>query len=244
MKFSMESARNRIKSCICEMTKKIKITHKLDYDKAPIYLHDNVRLNSCKKESDTVRWIEGFAKDDVVFDIGANVGAYSLIMAKYAGKVYAFEPSSFTFSTLIKNVHTNRGFNIVPLNIAVSRCKKMGFFSYSSTELGSSLNSFGEGAEKEAYKQEMLSYSIDEFVEDFKIDAPNHIKLDVDGIEFEILKGAAKTISTDTFKSLMVEASDRDQELFDHLKKLGLVERARYDLGADGVYNYLFVRNI
>lgn len=245
MKFNMESLKNRIKSNMCDIVKKITITHKLDYDKHPIWLHDNIRLSSCGKEPDTVRWIENFDNNDRVFDIGANVGAYSLIMAKYAAKIYAFEPSAFTFGVLVRNIHTNNAFNIVPLNMALSGCRKLGTFAYSSIDLGSSGHGFNSAPEKEeAYRQEILSYSVDDFVGDFRIEPPNHIKLDVDGIELEILKGAVKTISNKTFKSLMVEGKDDSAEMFDFLEKLNFQRKARYDVGSarEGIYNYLFVK--
>ena len=242
MKFRLGSIKNRFKSYMCEAVKKIEIIHQLDYDKIPIYLHDNIRLGSCKKEVDTVKWIEGFSRDDVVFDVGANVGTYSLIMSKYAGKVYAFEPSVFTFNTLIKNIHTNKASNVVPLNMALSQHKKLGTFVYSSTKLGTSGHGLGGTSKEEVYKQEILAYSVDDLVEDFKIEPPNHMKLDVDGIEFDILKGALKTISGGSCKSLMVEATEQDTEMFAFLENLNFQKRARCDVGGDGIYNYLFVR--
>ena len=217
MKLRVESIKNRFKSYACEVIKKITIVHKLDYKKIPIYLHDNIRLGSCKKEPDTAKWIETFSKDDVVFDVGANVGAYSLIMSKYARKVYAFEPSVFTFGTLVKNIYTNKASNITPLNIALSQSKKIGTFEYSSIDLGSSSHSFGKNIKNQAYRQDVLSYSMDSLIEDFGIEPPNHIKLDVDGIEFEILKSAVNTLSKDTFKSLLVEADEKNKQLFEYL---------------------------
>ena len=56
----------------------------LDYPEHKLLLCDNVRIASCAKEPETVHWIETFSKDDTVFDIGANVGAYTLIMSLYA----------------------------------------------------------------------------------------------------------------------------------------------------------------
>lgn len=242
MKLRLESIKNRLKSYMCEVIKKIEIIHKLDYDKIPIYMHDNIRLSSCQKEPDTVVWLEGFKKDDVAFDVGANVGAYSLIMAKYAKKVYSFEPSAFTFGTLVKNIYTNKASNIVPLNMALSQHKKLGTFAYSSSEIGGSGHSFDEGKKDAGYCQEIFSYSIDELVYDFNLEPPNHIKLDVDGIELKIIKGASKTISGKDFKSLMVEATEQDVEMFAFLDTLNLQKKAKYDIGGGELCNYLFVK--
>jgi FkbM family methyltransferase len=242
MKLRAESIKNRFKSYLSEIIKKIKIVHKLDYDKFPVYLNDNIRLASCKKEPDTVAWIETFKNDDVVFDIGANIGAYSLIMSKYSKSVFAFEPSAFTFAVLIKNIHTNKSFNIIPLNIALCESRKIGNFIYSSTELGSSSHTLGENAANEAYRQSILSYSIDEFMRDFKIPRVNHIKIDVDGTEFEILKGAKQTFLNNGFKTMLVEINNgQDNAIIEYLGALGLKVKEKYRAGEDN-HNYLFIK--
>jgi FkbM family methyltransferase len=240
MKFSATSFKNRVKSVTCEFIKNFVIIHKLDYEKMPIYLHDNIRLASCKKEPDTVKWIETFEKFDTVFDVGANVGAYSLIMAKFVKRVYSFEPSGFTFNTLMKNVFTNEAFNVTPLNIALSGSKKIDTFVYSSKTPGTSGHGVGVNCGGKKYEQQMLCYSIDDFIKDFNLEPPNHIKLDVDGNELEILKGASKTLSGVGFKTLMVEVLHEDKEMFDYLRGLGLNEFAKYRIDVGGTYNYLF----
>jgi FkbM family methyltransferase len=242
MKLRFESIKNRLKSYTCEIIKKIQITHKLDYKRYPIYLHDNIRLASCKKEPDTINWIETFDKDDVAFDIGANIGAYSLIMAKFCRLVYAFEPSAFTYATLIKNIYTNKAYNIIPLNIALSERKELLEFLYTSVKSGSSGHGISDTMGKQAYKQKVLSYSIDELVKDFNLEPPLHIKLDVDGAEFEILKGATQTLSNEAFKSLMVEADEKNKELFSYLGRLNLKLKARYYIGDVRLNNYLFLK--
>ena len=241
MKLRVESAVNRIKSYVSEFMKKIVITHKLDYDKFDIYVHDNIRLGSCKKEPGTVKWIETFDKNDVVFDVGANIGAYSLIMSKYAKKVYSFEPSAFSFNGLLKNVFTNNASNIVPLNIAVSDKKKIETFHYASTALGGS----GHGGLSEVQgvcQQEVLAYSLDEFVEEYKIPVPQHIKIDVDGIEAAILSGSENILKSHAFKSLAVELDEVDKKTREFLVSLGLTEKDKWHIGSDKLYNYLFVR--
>lgn len=245
MKFRLESVKNRLKSYLCEIIKKIEITHRLDYDRYPIYLNDNIRLDSCKKEPDTIRWIESFNKQDIIFDIGANIGAYSLIMAKYARKVYAFEPSIFTFGILAKNLRTNRAMNVVPLNIALSGRRQLGLFEYSATNAGGSGHSFGKplNANESVYRQEILSCTIDGFIADFNLEPPQHIKIDVDGNEYEILKGAETLLAGPSLKSILVEVDDPDKsEISPYLKGMGFSGKARYYLGSAKMYNCLFTK--
>ncbi len=225
-----------------EVIKKITIVHQLDYDKFPVYLNDNIRLASCRKEPGTVKWIESLGKNDVIFDVGANVGAYSLIMAHYVKKVFAVEPSVFTFGTLVKNIYTNKASNVVPLNIALSARNELLNFAYSSVELGSSSHGLEGTVSNEAFKQSILSFSLDKLVDEFNIGTVHHIKLDVDGIEFEILKGAKKVLENVEFKSLLVEVNCAEKdELVQYLQGLGLRKVSESTSGGAAL-NYLFVK--
>src|SRR5262249_26099107 len=60
------------------------------------------------KEADTIRWIDGFNNNAIFWDIGANVGVYSLYAAvKARATVLAFEPAAPNFYSLTRNVHLN-----------------------------------------------------------------------------------------------------------------------------------------
>lgn len=59
------------------------------------------------KEPETVNWIKKFDKESVFFDIGANVGIYSLFAAKLNHKTVSFEPESHNFAALNININDN-----------------------------------------------------------------------------------------------------------------------------------------
>jgi FkbM family methyltransferase len=198
----------------------ISITRKMDYEKSPILLNIDTwveydkRTKSCSKEPETVMWIEWFVRQgDIVFDIGANVGAYSFVIARHTNgkaKVYAFEPSFSTFAQLCNNVFLNKCDGvIIPLYIALSDKTGIKTFNYSSMETGTALHALGDNMYfKSVYSQPILSYAMDDFIEQFNIPQPDHIKLDVDGIEYTILKGATKTLSNKALKSVIVESEE------------------------------------
>lgn len=84
---------------------------KLDYNKKSLYIFtENIRefetrANSCLKEPETIKWIEDNSKKCKVFyDIGANIGAYSLVAAINGMKVLAFEPS---FAIVMQKLQKN-----------------------------------------------------------------------------------------------------------------------------------------
>jgi len=76
------------------------VVRRMDYERCPIYMYvdswfeNEVRLHSCKKEPGTIDWIESWFKPgDVFYDIGANIGAYSLVAFRFLSgktKIYAF----------------------------------------------------------------------------------------------------------------------------------------------------------
>lgn len=170
------------------------------------------------KEADTIEWIDGFNGTCVFWDVGANVGTYSLYAALRPGiKVLAFEPSAFNYYLLNKNIQTNdmEG-SVASLCVAFSDSTRLGGFYMENTEFGGALNNFGEAMDwkKEAfdpsYRQGMIGLSIDDFVEKFNPPFPDYIKIDVDGIEPKIIAGARKTLSDKRLKSILIELNTAD----------------------------------
>lgn len=63
------------------------------------------------KEPETLDWIPGFKSDDVLLDVGANVGMHTIAAASVGAQVYAIEPAFFNFALLNRNIITI-GFNL------------------------------------------------------------------------------------------------------------------------------------
>lgn len=234
----------------------INITKKLDYKRSDIYLSIDsdteyrVRLHSCQKEPDTIEWIETyFNEGDVFFDIGANVGAYSLVTSKrFDGKVktYAFEPAFFTYAQLCKNLILNRcQDSVIPVQAALSETTGIGTFNFYSLSPGTAIHALGDAIDYAGEEfapvssQTVLKYRGDDFIEQFQLPRPNHIKIDVDGVEFSVLKGMDETLGNRSFRSLMLEINEgweQTSEIVEYLAGKGLEEVSR--LGV----NHLFVR--
>src|SRR5438046_6780454 len=111
----------------------------------------DVRLNSCRKEPGTVRWIgEWLSPGDVLYDVGANVGAYALLAARrWNGRVpvYAFEPAFTNYAQLCRNVFLNRcDASVFPLPVALADTTRLDTFNHRSLVVGSAMHAFGEAA--------------------------------------------------------------------------------------------------
>ncbi len=169
------------------------------------------RLASVEKEPFTVEWIESSIRPgDVFYDIGANVGPYSLIAAKVTAnraRIFAFEPSPSSFRELARNALLNGCTeSIVALPVALwseSRLLAVDFHSRSPGaarhRVGSNLRSAGPPSER------VIGVRLDDLVEGFGIPVPTHAKIDVDGYELEVLQGAVRTLARPEWRSLLVE---------------------------------------
>jgi len=264
--FSVRLLPTRVKLVLKENSE---IIRKMDYARHDIYLNiesrveNDVRLLSCAKEPETVDWIEAFFQEgDVFYDVGANVGAYSLVASSFCQRniqVYAFEPGFLNFPQLCKNVFTNSmQQSITPMQVALSNTTGMEVFNYENLIPGGAIHTLGEPVDYkgESFKplatQQVFSYRVDDLISQFKIPAPNHIKIDVDGIELDVLKGADQAMGSPTLKTVLLELDDGDDEavrITEYLEAHGLVFHSKHKFvyGGEsgplsGIYNYIFQR--
>lgn len=167
------------------------------------------------KEPETLDWLDANLRDgDVVYDIGANIGVYSLYAAKRQKKcrVYAFEPAAQNFARLMRNVKLNGLDNVIPCNMPLSDAQAFALFFVSDLEAGSAFHNLGaENAGKRSagpsLRQGALAVSVDALVSDFGLPSPNLIKLDVDGLEDKIVAGAAKILRSPSLRGVLVEVT-------------------------------------
>lgn len=185
------------------------------------------------KEPDTIAWINSMQPDEVLYDVGANMGGYSLYAAHRGIKVHAFEPEAQNFALLCRNVAINKLSSQVkcwPLALS----DKPGIFELhlstmlaggSCHALDKSINYNGED-KTFPYIQGTMATTIDIFSS--KYPSPDHIKIDVDGIEHLVIDGAINTLSK--CKSVLIETNTHYE---DHmLKMLPLMERAGFTYNA------------
>jgi FkbM family methyltransferase len=211
------------------------------------------------KEPETIEWINGFNQEEVLWDIGANVGIYSLYAALSGLTILAFEPSPSNYYLLSKNIEINKmDDKISAYCVALNNKTELDDFYMANTEFGGALNSFGHAKDWQgkiftaSIKQAMIGFSIDDFIKQFNPPFPNHIKIDVDGIEDSIIKGGNNTLKDSRLKSVLIELNIKRKEytgeVIDILNGSGLTlfkkEHApSFDNGEyASVYNHIFIR--
>ncbi len=169
------------------------------------------RLGSVEKEPFTVEWIERSVRaSDVFYDVGANVGAYSLIAAKVTrnrAKVFAFEPAAPSFRDLARNVLLNDcAESVVPLPFALWSKTGLLSLTFRSVSPGASRHRVsGELGPDKPLTETIVGIRLDDLVERFGVPVPTHAKIDVDGYELEVLRGARRTLARPEWRSIIVE---------------------------------------
>src|SRR6267143_3290850 len=172
-------------------------------------------LSVLSKEVDTIHWIDGFEERTVFWDVGANVGVYSLYAAiQKRVSVLAFEPSAANFHVLSRNVHLNQlGDRATAYCIAFSERSQLGMLNMASPSIGAAVSQFGRSGEMSRYwdgqtvaaSHGMIGFAIDDFIVQFNPPFPNYLKIDVAGLEPQILQGARTTLRDTRLRSLLVE---------------------------------------
>jgi len=212
------------------------------------------------KEPETLEWIDTLPEGAVLWDVGANVGLYSVYAAKNRGcRVFAFEPSVFNLELLARNVRLNGVTDrvcLVPL--ALSDALGPSEMRMTSTEWGGALSTFGRdyGWDGKAIRQvfgfRTLGLSMEDAVQRLGLPQPDYIKMDVDGIEHVILKGGGAVLRA--VRGVLIEINDDFREQSEQCSQLlgaaGLrLEAKRHSdiieqstSGFNHTYNQIWVR--
>jgi len=131
------------------------------------------------------------------------------------------------------------------LQVALSNRTGIETFNYRNLVPGSAVHALGEPVNHlgtrftPALSQPVLSFRADDFICQFNLPVPNHIKIDVDGIEFAILKGMDKTLDDLSLESLLVEVNEERGE---RDQVLGFLHEKGFKVHSRHGANYIFVR--
>lgn len=150
----------------------------------------------------------------VVFDVGANVGYYSLIAAPLVGsggRIYAFEPVSQQFGRLKDNALRNGFCQILPYKLALSD-KPGEAVIHLEDEFNTGSASLRPAGPRNILDEIVTCATLDDFVEAQALDRLDVIKIDVEGYESAVLKGGHKTLEM-FHPVLLVEVREDMQRL-------------------------------
>lgn len=215
------------------------------------------------REPEMLNWLGSFEPDDVLIDIGANIGTVSL-PAGVNNPVVAVEPSWANFYVLQRNIRESRlQHNVTAICAAIGTRTEMTTLNIGSRNaagsnnvIGAPVDSFLSKAHTEVLgppppedstrrilrardHQQILSFSLDDFVRLVLARQRWHLKIDVDGLEAAIILSSTDAMNSSTLRSMMVRL-DVDNPFYEsacaHLQTNGLVLRDIYRK------NHLFMR--
>lgn len=210
---------------------------KLLADKGYILIAENKKTRNgysiFKKASETEDFIfevekaeQSLAKNLIrpgmtVFDVGANIGDYSILLSRLvgsSGQVYSFEPASSTFQKLRERLEKYSCQNVHPFQNAVfSRNQPIEFNEF--PEDYSVWNSIGKPAMLEPQgfggyvpivKTEVVdAIALDTFCQEHQIETIDYLKLDVEGAESDALQGATQLLARQAIRFIQFEISQK-----------------------------------
>ena len=185
------------------------------------------------KEPEMLDWLDiNLQKGDTFFDVGANVGIYSVYAAlrNPGAMIYSFEPEYSNLHLLKKNIINNNLLeNIVPFSIAISDQVGLSYLHIQDFTPGAALstestqNITKTSNKKPIWKEGIGTSTLDQISDSFGLQ-PNLIKIDVDGNEMKILNGGKNTLSNPNMRSIiieMIEGSPNNVAISNCLKSYG-----------------------
>ena len=239
--FWEEILQNRVNTRI---SKSIKIS---ENQKIKFYTPNKISSYRVKtffsKEPDTLEWIrKKGGNEKVLYDIGANMGIYSIYYAKmFKSQVFAFEPSFTNLDLLVKNINLNLLTNQVHV-ISNPLSKKFIisnlFQKKSSPGLAGTTfnNNFVKKKMATTYKDftlnqveyNTLGLSIDSLMDLNIIKKPDLLKIDVDGTEVDIIEGCQNTIKESKRISILIETNEEtESSIKKTFTSLGLTKKSQ-----------------
>tara|TARA_B110000503_G_scaffold131768_1_gene206839 strand:+ start:755 stop:1501 length:747 start_codon:yes stop_codon:yes gene_type:complete len=191
-----------------------------------------------------IDWISDFVdKNSIIFDIGANVGNYSILIAKKleklngSGLCYAIEPFFKNYKRLCENIEINNldRKRIVPLNLALGNKTQISFYSANSNLSGSSgkITNDGHQAVFETTLQNLLKIG--------NVKIPTHLKIDIDFNTKNIFTNPS-FLESESLKNIYIELNINDySSVKKQLEFFGFREFKQHTYPACDS-NYIFLR--
>jgi FkbM family methyltransferase len=178
--------------------------------------------NFNRKEPETRHWIDTYVRPgEHLWDVGANVGGYSLYACLISGvTVTAFEPMAANFAVLVKNIALNDlSDRITPLCVALTNEDSVAPFHLSDAAAGSAMHALGKpenakGVFHAVDKQTVVAARGSTLVTIFGLHSPDHVKIDVDGHERQVLEGM-RDLLRETL-TICIEIADAPSQTRDH----------------------------
>ena len=204
-------------------------------------------------ETENLDFIDHLQPGDIMYDLGACEGRFSVYAAKKGIRVIAFEPEQQNFKVFTQNIELNElGDKITAVNAGVGAKEGKAVLNIGQPWAGGH-QKVVEHAEIRndldfnfVDRQTVNIISLDEFIEQGGNPFPAYLKIDIDGSEMPFLNGAVNTLQNAALKGIIFELSESDPHfagILETFKSYGFQEDARYQVPNEpGLFNIIFSR--
>jgi len=206
-----------------------------------------------QEEPMLIEWINTFNSDDVFYDVGANMGGFSLYAAQRGIKTYAIEPEINNLQLLFENIFLNELQELCnPIPIAMGDVTSKDVFYLKSISKGDALHSIGrksyllEDPDSVDFRLNTLVMRLDDLISTFNLTKPTKLKVDVDFNELKVVQGAIKTL--ESVQEVYIEL---DLKLEEHCQVIKIMENLGFDVEEKEdisrqfnaeISNYIFIK--
>ena len=159
------------------------------------------------KELGTIQWLDSLGPG-TLWDVGANIGVYSVYAARKGLSVCAFEPQPLNYASLVENAALAGNIRAFPVGFGA----RTEVADIRTDHLRAGMADIGI-THRGQLAIPTLIYRIDDFVREFGIPAPDYIKLDVDGVELDVLRGAQETLRGVREAQVEVDIATADEHI-------------------------------
>ncbi len=188
------------------------------------------------KQPGTIAWIDSFLPNSVFWDVGANIGIYTL----YAGlradiKVVAFEPAGINYFLLAANCEANHLDDRVDcLLVGLGRERAIARLEASQFDSAKSFSFHPQSERQNPSRQAALVLSMDELIDEFGLGCPNYIKIDAPGMAEAIIAGGARMLQRPDVRELHIEVREETKigrRIIEALMRSGFAVAGRHAHG-------------
>ena len=179
---------------------------------------DLIDISKHKREPALYSWINNLNAGSVLFDIGTSYGQESSLASSLIQKnisVFGFDCSLYQshFCALNRRLNGSR-FRFIFAAVASKSGDLLTIKANSDTHIPALHK------KNVPYEYEVMSLALDDFATSENIQ-PTHLKIDVDGAEFEVLKGAKKILKSPALKEVFIEIDNENMAIKDYMATLG-----------------------
>lgn len=205
-------------------------------------------------ETENLDFIDAMHIGEVLYDLGACEGRFSIYAAKKGIKVISFEPEAKNYAVFKQNIELNNFSvdDLLAINAGVGAENGTATMNIGQPWEGGHQKVVNHGEVRNDLNfnfvdsQKINIFSLDKYIEENNQPNPDYLKIDIDGSEMPFLKGAVKTLQCPELKGIIFELSETDlnfQSILFILNNYGFIETNRFEVPNEpDLYNIIFAK--